>query len=293
VFVAPALLAVALTAAAFALVQRRDHGAGLWPDRLGPESARAMLGHPLGLAWRLQRGTLYGWLFAFVFLGLVFGNLAANVSGFLDSPNAQELLQRLGGVQVLTDAFLSTELGFVGIAAAAYGVQATLRLRTEEAALRSESILGTGVSRLGWASSHVIVALLGTTLLLVGAGLAAGFTHSMATGRADDLWRVLGAAVVRLPGAWVLVGIAAAVFGLAPRWALAGWIALVAFLVLGEFGPLFELPQVVMDVSPFAHIPSLPGGSFSALPVAALVVIAAALVTIGFAGFRRRDVPVT
>jgi polyether ionophore transport system permease protein len=293
VLLLPVVFAVALTAVGFVLVQRRDHGAGLFPDRLGPESAAAMLGRPLGLAWRLQRGSLYGWLFAFLFLGLLFGNLAANVSTFLNTPNAQELLQRLGGVQGLTDSFISTELSFVGIAAAAYGVQAALRLRSEEAALRSESILATGVSRLGWASSHVIVALFGTAVLLAGAGLAAGLTHSAATGHAEDLWRVFAAAVVRVPAAWVLVGIAVAVFGLAPRWALAGWIALVAFLVLGEFGPLFELPETVMDISPFAHSPSLPGGSFSAVPVVALVVVAAALVALGFAGFRRRDVPVT
>jgi ABC-2 type transport system permease protein len=293
VLLLPVAFALGVTAVAFLLVQRRDHGAGLFPDRLGPESARAMLGHPLGLAWRLQRGSLYGWLVAFLFLGLLFGNLAANVSGFLDSPNAQELLQRLGGVQGLTDSFISTELSFVGIAAAAYGIQATLRLRSEEAALRSESILATGVTRLGWASSHVIVALLGTAVLLAGAGLAAGITHSASTGRAEDLWRVLVAAVVRVPAAWVLVGIAVAVFGLVPRWALAGWIALVVFLVLGEFGPLFELPQAVMDISPFAHSPSLPGGAFSALSLAALVLLAGSLVTIGFVGFRRRDVPVT
>jgi len=289
----PAAFALALTALSFALVQRRDHGAGLFPDRLGRPDAASTLGHPLGLAWRLQRGVFFGWLAAFLVLGLLFGNIATNVSGFLTSDSATEMIQKLGGLETITDAFLSTELGFVGIAAAAYAVQATLRLRSEEAALRSESVLATGVSRLRWAWSHITVAVLGSTVLLLGSGLAAGLSYSAQTGNGADFGRVLAAAVVRLPAAWVLIGLAVAAFGLVPRWALAGWVLLVAFLVLGEFGPLFSLPQAVMDVSPFAHAPRLPGGEFSAIPIVALVAVSAVLVAAGLAGFRRRDVPVT
>jgi ABC-2 type transport system permease protein len=48
-----------------------------------------------------------------------------------------------------------------------------------------------------------------------------------------------------------------------------------------------------MDVSPFAHSPSLPGGTFSVLPLIGLLAVAAALLGIGFTAFRRRDVPAT
>lgn len=88
----------------------------------------------------------------------------------------------------------------------------------------------------------------------------------------------------------VVTGIAVAAFGLAPKQIVIGWIALVGFVVLGEFGALFSLNQVVMDISPFAHTPRLPGGEFSLVPVVALTVIAAALMVAGLGGFRRRDV---
>ncbi len=65
-----------------------------------------------------------------------------------------------------------------------------------------------------------------------------------------------------------------------------------AFLLLGEFGPLFKLDQWVMDLSPFAHTPRLPGGPFSAVPLAWLVLLAAVLVAAGSIGLRRRDIPV-
>jgi ABC-2 type transport system permease protein len=293
VLVLPAVFFVVVAATAHALLARRDHGAGLLPERAGPASASAALSGPFGLAWRLHRGTLFGWAAGFLLLGAVFGNVASSVGDFLDSPAARDMIQKLGGVQGLTDAFMSTELGMLGIAVSVYGIQVVLRLRSEESELRSEPVLATRVSRISWASSHIVIALFGTAVLLVTAGLGAGLTYSATTGNSGDFWRVLAAALVRLPAAWVLAGITVLAFGFAPRAVTAGWAALVAFLLLGEFGPLFELDQWVMNLSPYAHVPRLPGGTFSAAPLVWLAGIAAMLVVAGLVGFRRRDVPVT
>jgi ABC-2 type transport system permease protein len=46
-------------------------------------------------------------------------------------------------------------------------------------------------------------------------------------------------------------------------------------------------------VSPFTHIAHVPGGSVPLTPLVVLTVLAAVLVVVGLAGFRRRDVPVT
>jgi ABC-2 type transport system permease protein len=102
--------------------------------------------------------------------------------------------------------------------------------------------------------------------------------------------RVFVAALVQLPAAWVLVGITVAAFGLTPRLAAVGWIALTVFLLLGEFGGLFGLDQWVMDLSPFAHTPRLPGVPVSAAPLVVLTILAAALGAGGLAALRRRDI---
>jgi ABC-2 type transport system permease protein len=91
----------------------------------------------------------------------------------------------------------------------------------------------------------------------------------------------------------VIAAIVVLAVGIAPRAAMAGWVALVAFLLLGEFGPLFKLDQWVMDLSPFAHTPRLPGGPFSAVPLLWLGLSAAALIAAGLVGLRRRDIPIT
>ena len=61
-------------------------------------------------------------------------------------------------------------------------------------------------------------------------------------------------------------------------------------MLLEILGPLLDLPQAVMDVSPFAHSPSLPGGALDVPALVAMTAIAAGLVAAGLAAFTRRDI---
>jgi ABC-2 type transport system permease protein len=290
VFVLLVVLTAGCVTAAFALNGRRDLAAGLLPDRPGPAVAATGLRSPAALAWRLQRGVLAAWAAGFAMLGFVLGNVASNVGDMLDSPESRELITRLGGVERLTDAFIAAELGFMGVFTAAFGVQAALRAHGEETSIRLEAILATGADRTRWLLSHTSIALLGPLVLLLVAGVAVGAANAAKTGEPADLGNALVGALVHLPAVWVVVGLVVAAYGLAPRFVEVGWAALVVFLLVGELGPLLELPGWVMDLSPFTHVPRLPGGEFRPAPLLWLGGLAAALSTAGFVGFRRRDI---
>ncbi|MFC5262918.1 ABC transporter permease [Kribbella qitaiheensis] len=287
----PLALMVVLVAAAFALVRRRDVGAGLVRPRPGPATAAPSLRSPLALAWRLQRGSLYAWGFAFLLLGFIVGNIASNVDGFVSSDSAKELVEKLGGVNGITDAFLSAEMGVLGLLASAFGIQAALRLRSEETALRAEPLLATGVTRAQWLASHVLIALLGTAALVLIGGLGSGISSGASLGNMGrQVPRMLAAAAVQLPAIWLVTALVVALFGFAPKLVTGAWVLFGAFLLIGQFGPIFDLPQGLMNVSPYAHTPRLPGGDFSAGPVIWLSAIAAVLLATGFTTFRRRDI---
>jgi len=281
--------AVVITATAYALVQRRDIGAGLLADRLGPATGSRGLRSPLALAWRLQRGSLLGWTTAFAGLGLLLGNIASNVGSMLEG-TAKELITKLGGQQQLSDAFLSIEMGVMGLVVSAYGIQAALRLRSEESGQRAEPLLAASVSRVSWASSHLAIALGGATLILVAAGATAGLSYAAQTGDSAQFGRVFGSAVVQLPAVWVIVGIVVLAFGAAPRLIAAGWVALALSLLLGQLGSTLNLPQWAMDLSPFTHTPKFPAADIDPTPLVWLTVVAAALIAAGLAAFRRRDI---
>ncbi|MDQ1247055.1 MAG: polyether ionophore transport system permease protein, partial [Actinomycetota bacterium] len=291
VAVLPLLATAVLVPLAFALRSRRDLGSGLIPERPGPPVGR-IDGAP-GLAWRLQRGLLLAWLAGAAVMGLALGSIAHNVQGLLDSEQMRGYLELLGGEQALTDAFLAAEMALMGAIVAAYGVAATSRLRHEEAAGHAELILATATGRVAWAASHFGLALGGVAAVLLVAGSAVGFSHG--TTIADPLGQTLrmaGAALAQVPAAWVVAAAVLVLFGWLPRALAAAWGLLVAFIVFGEFGALWELPDWVLDLSPFRHSPRLPGAAdvgAIAGSLTGLVLVTVVLAAVGFVGWRRRD----
>ncbi len=259
--------------------------------RPGPARAGPGLRGALGLAWYQQRGALAGWAVGFAVLGAVVGSVASQVTALVGGNNqVGQIFTHLSGQHDLVDATLGAYFALAGFAASAYAVAATLRLRTEESAGRAEPLLTTGLSRSRWVAGHLGIAALGAAALLLIAGVTAGLTHGLSTDDlATQLPRVLGAALVQIPAAWVLASITVALFGWAPRIATAAWGVLAAFLLLGQLGPLLQLPQWAMDLSPFTHLPKLPHAAFTATPILWLLTVAAAFITAGPLGFRRRD----
>jgi ABC-2 type transport system permease protein len=292
VFAVIAAFALLLVLVTYQLVNRRDVGAGLFPSRLGPATAGRGLRGALGLAWRLHRGSLYGWAAGFVVIGAVYGGAAKSVADLLKtSSQLQQILNRLGGQAAVTDAYFASIFGLTGLVAAAYGIQAMLRARGEETAMRAEPLLATATSRPRYAGVHLLFALAGTAVMLVAAGLGAGVAYAAATHDGGQVGRLTVAALAQWPAAVVLAGAAATLFGLLPGWTTVAWGLLGAFFVLGEIGPVVKLPQAVMDVSPFTHTPHLPGPiGDAAQPLVLLTLIAVVLIAAGFAGFRRRDI---
>jgi ABC-2 type transport system permease protein len=283
---------VVLVGAAYALQERRDFGSGLLPTRPGPARAAPSLRSPWALAWRLQRANLLGWVLGFAILGTVLGGVAGSVASIASSQQMQDLLRKLGGdAGSLTDTFISTELQFLAVAAAAYGISAALRLRSEEVDQHTEQILATSTGRLRVLASHAVIALIGSALLLLVLTVALSMgARDQYGGFSSALGHVLPSALALVPPVWVCVGLALAIFGSAPRIVYVAWALLAVFVVVGEFGSVFNLPQPIIDVSPFVHAVVLPGASIVATPLLVLLAIAAALVVGSGTTFRRRDV---
>ncbi len=287
----PAALAVAATAAAAVLAARRDYDAGVLPQRPGPPRAAAFLRSPFALAWRLQRGSLLAWTAGALVYGVIIGGAAKGIGGLLSSPEIRHIMARLGGTAALTDSYLAAIMGISGLIVAGYAVAAVLRLRAEETAGRADPVLATGTGRIGWGLSHLVIAAGGTVLILAATGLGAGLGYGYRpAGGGGKVAALIGAALVQAPGALVIAGLAMAILGLAPRAAVAAsWTVLGAAAALLLLGSALSLSHWIMDVSPFTHLPKLPGGQVSAAALAWLAGIAVALALAGLAGLRRRD----
>ncbi|MEV0113571.1 ABC transporter permease [Streptomyces sp. NPDC050844] len=273
---------VAQGAVAYDLAGRRDVGMSFLPTRPGPATGR--LGTAGALAWRLQRGGVLGWTLGFLVAGVVFGGMvdgAADIVG--DNENTRDIIERMGGQAGLTDAFLATMAGILAMIASLYVVASVLRLHGEETSQRAEPVLAGAVGRLRWAGGHLVIAFGGAAVLMLVGGLG------LALGYGQDFGPVLGACLVQVPAVWVLGGLAVLLVGAFPKAAVGAWGVAGVCLAIGWIGPALDLPGAVLDLSPFGHLPKLPGGEMTWGPVLVLLALAAALVTAGLAGLRRRD----
>jgi ABC-2 type transport system permease protein len=290
----PVALCVAGGLAALVLAGRRDLGGGLIPDRPGRPFASRWLRSVDGLAWRLQRGTLFGWLGGYAAMLAICGAAAQGIGQILGTSGALRTeFTRLGGQSGIVDAYLAALMVLAGVIADAYAVSAVLRLRAEETGELAEPVLASAVGRVRWALSHVGVAVAGSAVLLAVGGAATGLGYGLrgSVSVGPEVATMLGAGVSQLPAVLAVAGVAVVLFGFVPRWSVPGaWTVVGLVVVLQLFGPVLRFSHWVMDASPFAHVPRLPGGPVGAASLTWLCALAAVLCAVGLAGLRRRDI---
>lgn len=285
-----AVLLAVLVRAAYALVGRRDMGAGLLPPRPGPAAASARLSGVVALTVRLQRAAILGWGVAVLLLGVVYGSLIDSVTDLLsENERVAETLEAIGGGGSLVDSFAATIGLYLGLVTAAFAVASTLRAHGEEATGRAALVLATAVDRRRLLGGSLAVTVVAAALLTVAAGLGAGVAAAAVTGDAGQLGRLLGATLAPLPAVLVVAGVAAVLVGVLPRWAVLAWAALTWVVLVGLFAPLLKLPDWVTRLSPFGWVPAVPSVPADPVPLAVLTLLAAALCTLAVTGFRRRD----
>jgi ABC-2 type transport system permease protein len=289
----PALLlvggAVVAVAAGYAVFDRRDFGAGVLATRPGPARAGRGLESGLGLAWRLQRPACVAWLAGLVVSGLSFGVLGDNVGDLVgDSQVSKEMM--LQGSSDIVNAFYATLIVMLALLACGFAISSALRPQGEEGAGRLESLLATALPRSGWLAGHVVITVLGTVAMLLGAGLGLGTAYALVTGDGSAVLRMAGGMASYLPAVLVLSGFARLLYGVVPRAAKAAWLLLLVASVVLLFGEVLRLPQWFQDISPFEHLAFVPAESFSWGPFLGLSVLAVVLSVAGQLAFARRDI---
>ncbi len=281
----------ALTVLAYRLLAHRDVGAGLLAERPGTGSAAPWLSGPLSLAWRLDRGALLLWTVGLCLYGLMIGSVVHGIGDEIGGSGiARDIITRLGGTAAMEQGFIAIAFSMLGMVASAFVISVTLRLHHEETEGRAESILAGAVDRTRWLTSHLVMAVAGSGVAMLLAGLVAGLTYGVAAGDVGaKLPVVLGSAAVQLPGVWLLAAVTLVLFGLVPRFTPVAWGVLVGFIALYMLGSLAGYPQWLQDLEPFAHIPHVGTGSFTATPLLWLLGIDIVLIMLGVIAFRRRD----
>ena len=289
----PLLLSLVLTLVlllvAGALGRGRDLGAGLLRARPGSSRASRRLAGPFGLAWRLQRATIAAWACGVASFAIASGTFVDSVAEATAQMPA--LARALGGADGATEAFVALMVKFFALVVAGCCVAMASGARADEVDGHLELVLATSVARSRWMLARLaVVALAGVGLLVLaatGLWLGATITGSGSVGLGGHLL----AGCAQVPAVAVLVGAVTCLFGWVPRLLPAMWAWYAYAFVASVYGGLLGLPAWALKVSPFEHVPSLPGGAPELQGVTLLAGVTAVLVGGGLGGLRRRDIP--
>jgi ABC-2 type transport system permease protein len=279
-FVPLVALAIALMGLAAVLESRRQYDDGNIPSTGERPNAHAIKG-VLGMHLTLQRGQTVGWAVGLFLGGLAFGSMTKSL---LDAAQDNELLQRVLAQQG-NDGVYTTMTQFLAAAATAYVVGAVLRVFTDEEKGLGEVVLAGAVSRWRWLCTGVASAVIGSTALMLVAGLGNGLGAAITIGEPQAIVRLTLAGLAFVPAMAVLAGIAALAVAVRRPWI--GWLA-VTFVVASLYlGALLRLPKWLIDLSPVGRTTAPMNYPLLALTV--MVVVAGLLTVLAGLIYRRRD----
>jgi ABC-2 type transport system permease protein len=281
-------LVVLLVGAAAALNVRRDLGGGLIEPRPGPPNAGPQLGTPVGLAARLLRVVWLGWAVGAVVWSFLLGVIAREMRELFEGNPDMQAMLGASGVDP-EDLMISTGGFFMALLALGFVVQAVVRLAGEETSGRLGVVLATKASRTEWWLGTGLTALAGGVAIQLLSALALGLGIWVGTGEASGVGTGIQVGLAFVSALLVCGAVCLLLSAGSARLAVAGWAVFGAVMTLDLLGATLDLPEWVLDLSPFHQIGRPPIDPVSTLSVLLVGLLAVAVVAASLLLFRRRD----
>lgn len=268
----------------------RDFGAGFISTKPGKSHASRYLSSPLGLARRLERTPIIAWAIGMFILGTAYGSLLGELEGFLSTSELVQMMIPSAPGMSLTESFIAMLITIISALATIPLVMFVLKLNTEEKKNRISQLLATPISRNSLIGSYTAIGLVSSLLMQLMSVLG---LWSAATFVMEDLisFKVLfKAAYANIPAMWIFIGVAVFLIGLFPRLTGLTWAYLAYSFFVEYLGEMLKLPEWMVKISPFYHIPSIPAEDVKISTLMILAGIALILIGLGFVGYNRRDI---
>lgn len=294
----PILLMLVLSLVAYAvsakIVDTRDIDSGLFEPKPGKAKGGRFLASPFGLVMRLERNSMIGWTVGMLVLGVTYGSIFGTVGDIIGTnPTYKKIL----GITQIKEANLDLLLSFMGMLGIFFvtisvvsGLMILFRLKTDESKGYLEILHSKKTSRTSLALSYYI-----SSLILGVLGLAASNAATFFTGNAglDDpipmkyFWRALGANV---PGVLFFLAVAFCIVCIVPKLTTVMWGYVSLSMMVKMFGPLLDLPKVLINISPLGWIGKVPQHAPNMTAIVLMLVAFVLLSVVGLIGYNKRDV---
>ena len=283
------VVVMVLTVVASMLQRRREYGTGILRRRAESDSSLSVRSS-FGLLARLSRASVLVWLVVVAAIGTLFAAMGSSVVTMSQdgAPN-----EGLLGTRLQTDP-VTGYFAFSGILVAlmtcVYAVLAVLRARRDETAGFTDQVWGTGISRWRPLGAQFGIAASGSLLILLVTGALCALIAPQVIDGDDVAARAFGFVVGQWPAVLAIAGGAVLCVGLLPRLTWLAWLPLATSGTFALLGDLLGIPQRVLDLGVFRHVPDVAASHRPVLALLVLVAIAALATSGGILSIIRRDV---
>ena len=286
------VLALTITTAVAAcwLAQRHDVGAAIFAGSNASAAHVRLLGSPAGLAVRLVRSSVAGWLLAVAAFALLVGMTAESATtDESGSSGIEHALSRLGRHGSPVEDYLGLTMLIVAVIVALVAASQITAIRGEEADGHLEVLLVRPLRRTSWFAGRVALSI----FVLVATGVVGGIGTwaGAATQHADiSFGSLITAGLNVVPPSLLLFGLGALTHGLWPKATTTVVYGYLAWSFLIELaGGLIKMGHWLLDTSVFFHMAPAPAVSSNWSSAAVLTGLGIAGTVIGGLFFHHRD----
>ncbi len=284
-----ATTAILASVAALRLADRRDLGEGMLARRRGRSRAGRVLLHSFGFSARRHRAAIVGWSVVSALVGAGFGSVG-DAYGTVTRGNPA-LQKFVGGGSTSANAFVSLVVILIVLICMGFAISGINAVSEEEGSSRLEPLLAGSVSRPRLLAGHAVALIAGVVAVATAGGLALGVSNAITTANPSQVWRLIAATFAYLPAVALVMGLAAALYGLRPDALWIAWLPFVFITVVAVLGDTLQLPHWVKDISPMSWVGRVPLESASPVAMVGALLTALALAAVTLRAFQGRDVP--
>ncbi|MEV6596775.1 hypothetical protein AB0M36_07895 [Actinoplanes sp. NPDC051346] len=285
-----ACAAVILLALTGRLAARRDVGDAVLATAGGRPARTTLLGSVHAFAARRTLRPLAGWVAGIAAYFLLIGLIARSMTDFLTTnPQFAKSAAQAGFALGTVEGYVATLFALLAVAVGVFVAVLLAAVAADENARRLTLLFAAPVTRVRLLAAEAVAAS-GAALILVTVAAVAVWAGTTTVGAGLTLVDALAGAFNVVPVVLLCLGAAVLALGWTPR-AVAGIGALPAAggFLWQVIADSINAPSWIGALSPFAHLDGVPATAPNLPAAAVMTAVAAACVTIGAAGYHRRD----
>jgi ABC-2 type transport system permease protein len=287
--------AAVLGAVAIYLNSIRDYDQSFFQQKAGATSAGFALksrtfGLPLGLVYRQNVGTIWGWIIASALCAASYGSIMGSMESFASNDLVMQLLGEASGDKSIVTAFIGMLVVVMTIVAAIPTMVIMLRLYKEEKQGRTDAVYVATISRTKYFISYYIVAMKTGVVSLLAALVTFGVASNMVLATPLDWADLTKTFLVYIPAVLLIQAVATFTVGCNVVPNVLAW-AYFAFTFLDAYlGEMLKFPKWLSSLFGFSVTPKLFTEDMDWKPVMIMIGACVLLSIAGMIGYRQRDI---